>query len=247
MLFRSYSRDYEILAKGNILLKNNFSSIKISEKKTQTINDIWNEEFEKNRSIFNDQVLCFTNFFKKANDVHVNVFFTDYRNVIAERKLPTLQLNIRQVGVSGLTIVHENKQKYVIFALRSKNNMEYPEYLELVPSGNIDKSVLQNEDSVNYIQKLKEEFVEETGTFTGNIKKVYSFCLVYDKIHQVFDVGCIIELEYTLTDLINNFQKVNEYSNPMFVKEIELNEFINNNKEKIVPTSLALLECYLNN
>ena len=70
-----YSRDYEILAKGNILLKNNFSSIKISEKKTQTINDIWNEEFEKNRSIFNDQVLCFTNFFKKANDVHVNVFF----------------------------------------------------------------------------------------------------------------------------------------------------------------------------
>ena len=240
-----FSNDYDISAKGNIVLKNNSFSVKILEKTNRIINDIWNKELEKNHSIFNEQVLCLKNFFKKNNEVHINVFFTDYRNVIAERKYPSLRLNIKQIGVSGIIILNENHGRFVIFSKRSKNNMEYPKYLELVPSGNIDKSVLQNDNLINYIQKLKEEFTEETGTSEDSIKKIYSFCLVYDKINHVFDVGCIIELSYSVLDFIKNFQSVDEYSNPIFVKEEQLNDFIIKNREKIVPSSLALLDCYL--
>ena len=103
------------------------------------------------------------------------------------------------------------------------------------------------QESKKELQKLKDEFEEETGTPASNIKKIKSFCLVYDKINHVFDVGCIIELDYNVTDLINNFQFIEEYSDPILVTETQLREFISENRERIVPTSLALLECFLTN
>ena len=238
--------DFEIIGKGNIIVKcTDPSNQKITSNK-EIIEKIWSEECKrKNYKIFNGDVLSFVGIHSENTDIVVDTKFTEYKNVLASRKKPELQLNIKPVGVSGIIVVEDNAKRFVLFSTRSNNVTEYPGHIELVPSGNIDKSVFLPDGTIDYILKLKEEFHEETGLSSDHIKKVKSICFVYDKKNQVFDVGCLIILHLNKTELIQNFIQVNEYENPEFVPIENLNNFMKINKKNIIPTSLALLKCFL--
>jgi len=239
------NNSYKIIEKGNIILRNNPFSLDIS-KQQEVIEEVWRKESKKNPSIFNADVLSFIDLTKHNDKIYVDVYFTEYKNVIASRKISELQLNIKQVGVSAITFVND-EERYVLFSTRSRNNTEYPEYIELVPSGNIDRSALQKDNTIDYISKLQDEFSEETGMSVKDIKKIQSMCLVYDENNQIFDVGCIIEINVERNEIIKCFKKINEYTTPQFIRENNLSEYIKKNREKIVPTSLAILDCIVDN
>ena len=101
---------YEVIQKGNIVLRNNPFSLDLS-KQQQIIDKTWADELKKNPSIFNGKVLSFIDLKKKNNDVIVDVYFTEYKNILTSRKMPELQLNIKQVGVSAITIINDNGEK----------------------------------------------------------------------------------------------------------------------------------------
>lgn len=237
---------FEIIVRGNVLIKCIDSKNKITTSQKDTIKKIWDKECKiKNYKIFNDEVLSFVDIHKENHNVIVSAKFTEYKNVLASRKKPQLGLSIKQIGVSGIIII-ECKKQFILFATRSTDTTEYPRYLELVPSGNIDKSVLRDNGTIDYISKIKEEFKEETGLSPKYIKQVKSFCFVYDKKNQVFDVVCLIALDIDPKRIIESFKKVSEYKNPQLVPLEDLYNFVRQNKQKIVPTSLAILECFIN-
>ncbi|MEM3008196.1 MAG: hypothetical protein QXW38_09665 [Candidatus Nitrosotenuis sp.] len=239
------NNSFEIVERGNIIIKCVNSSFIVDSKK-DAIQKIWNEECKnKNYKLFNGEALSIVDIHKEGRNIIVNTKFTEYKNILASRKNPQLGLNIKQLGVSGITIV-DHQKKFILFSARSADTTEYPGYLELVPSGNIDKSVLLNDGTVDYISKIKEEFKEETGLSPTDIKDVKSFCLVYDKVNQVFDVGCLIYLDIEVKEIIKSFNKVSEYGIPELVPREALTDFMKQNQQKIVPTSLAILECFIN-
>lgn len=239
---------FEVIQKGNVIVRHVDLSLHISNSNKKIIEDLWSEECKyKKHGLFNGEVLHFIDVKSENNNIIIDAGFTEYKNVLASRKKPELGLNIKQIGVSGIILVEENSKKSVLFSTRTDGVTEYPEHIELVPSGNIDKSILRMDGTVDYISKLKEEFFEETGMPTEYINKIKSICLVYDKNNQIFDIGCLIELNVAKNMILERFAKVNEYKNPEFIPIEDLHDFINKNKKKIVPTSLALLKCFLGN
>lgn len=238
--------DFEVIGKGNIIVRCIDSSNQVINSNKEIIEKIWSEECKnKNYRLFNGEVLFLIDIRYENADIIVDTKFTEYKNVLASRKKPELELNIKQVGVSGIIVVEDDKKRFILFSTRSNDITEYPGHIELVPSGNIDKSVFRSNGTIDYISKLKEEFHEETGLSFDHIKEVKSICFVYDKKNQVFDIGCLIILHLNRTKLIKSFTKVNEYENPEFVPIESLNDFMKRNEKKIVPTSLALLKCFL--
>lgn len=63
--------------------------------------------------------------------------------------------------------------------------------------------------------------------------------------NRIYDVGCVIELNSSRANLIDSFASVKEYETPEFIRIEELTGFINKNREKLVPTSLGILECFM--
>lgn len=236
---------FKIIQKGNVIVKRVDVPNKISDSNKANIEKIWHEEYKnKNSKIFNGEVLSFVDVHSNHGNVAVSATFTEYKNVLASRKKSDLGLNIKQIGVSGITIVTDQKKEFVLFSTRSSDTTEYPGYLELVPSGNIDKSTILKDDTIDYISKINEEFVEETGLSNNDIKKVTSFCFVYDTGNEVYDVGCIIHADAEKNKILEGFSSVSEYKNPKLIPMSSLEEFVGKNQQKIVPTSLAMLECF---
>ena len=226
--------DFEIIGKGNIIVRCTDSSNQIINSNKEIIEKIWSEECKsKNYKIFNGDVLSLIGIHGENADIVVDTKFTEYKNVLASRKKPELQLNIKPVGVSGIIVVEDDKKRFVLFSTRSDDITEYPGHIELVPSGHIDKSVFLSNGTIDYISKLKEEFHEETGLSSDHIKEVRSICFVYDKKNQVFDIGCLIILHLNKTKLIQSFSKVSEYKNPEFIPIESLNDFMKRNKKKL--------------
>ena len=60
----------------------------------------------------------------------------------------------------------------MVFAKRAESITEYPGFLELVPSGSIDKECADTNGVVDYKFKLLSEFVEETGLSKEYVKKI---------------------------------------------------------------------------
>ena len=243
----SINQTYQIVAVGEIVLQCQPREHQIPNDVQQKINKIWKNEYQKkNKKLFNDKVLNFENIIKKNDTTIVNVDYIDYKSVLAERKDPSLNLGFYAVGVSGLVLLRENNLDYVLFALRGANSTEYPYHLELVPSGHLDMSVLQDNGIVDYKKKVRQEFNEETGLSLEFIEKTKSICLAKDIQNRVYDVCCLLQVKGDRKTIISGLQNAAEYTNPTFVPLAKLSDFINLNSKRLIPTSKAILECFLN-
>ena len=237
--------DYEIISKGKIVLKHIIDNENISKELLSKISIYWNDYTKsKNSSVFNDKVLRFVRI-NPNNKNEINVTFTDYKNIIVDRNFLNSSLGFYQVGVSGLILINEQRDNFILFAKRSKNVTEYPNFYELVPSGNLDKSVLDKDGTINFNLKILDEFKEETGLSDSIINNMYSFCFVRDNINHVYDVCCILELNIDRNLLNDSFKNVSEFYSPCFVDVKNLQNFLFEHESKIVPTSKAILQCFL--
>jgi hypothetical protein len=239
--------DSEIITIGKIILKHVKFNDEISEKMKHQISNFWNDFLKsKNKSIYNDQVLRFVRI-NQNNPVEIEVSYTDYKNIIVDREFLNSSLNISQVGVSGLIFNKNGSDSQILFAKRSSTVTEYPNFYELVPSGNLDKSVLSNDGTINYTAKILQEFEEETGLSSSTIQNIIPFCFVRDNKNHVFDACCILKMNIDPKILIDSFKTISEFNSPCFILLENLKSFVNKNESKIVPTSKAIIECFLQN
>ena len=237
--------NYEIIAKGEIILKHITQCENFSEQLQSQISTYWNDYIRsKNKSAFNDKVLRFVRI-NPTNKNMIEVTYTDYKNIIVNREFLNSSLEISQIGVSGLALVKEQNDFFVLFAKRSKAVTEYQGFYELVPSGNLDKSVLDKDETINFRAKILDEFEEETGLPRSAVNNVSSFCLVKDNVNHVYDVCCILELAVDRNSLNDSFKNVSEFHSPCFVDIKNLKNFLNKNDLDIVPTSKAILQHFL--
>jgi len=131
----------------------------------------------------------------------------------------------------------------VVFAKRADNITEYPGFLELVPSGSIDKECADAKGVVDYRSKLLSEFGEETSLSKEYVKRISGFAFVLDINHNVYEICCEILLE-TEKELVAQKFSSKEYNAPVFIATNNLDNFVKSNVASIVPTSMALIEAY---
>jgi len=237
-------KESEIIHKGNLILKNTPRK-NIDNDTLKKISKIWESELKKNnKKLFDGKAFSLVKITPYSNYFEVEGEFIDYKTILTDRKYPALNLEINQIGVSGLTIIKEKNDSFVLFSIRNKSTTEYPGYLELVPSGNLDESVLQKDEIIDYKSKIIQEFEEETGLDKKFLHVVSTIGLVRDNINRVYDVVCLLELSNKINELRTSFKKVSEYKQPLFIKVENLEDFLVENSKKIVPTTKAIIKLH---
>jgi len=232
---------FTIVHVGQVILKNISLSQPINYDK-EKIDKIWNEKYKKiNNTIFNDKVLTFHDSFINGKILTVTGKYEDYSLVISSREDSSLKLNIKQIGVSGAILLNDTSGLSLLFAIRSVNSTEYPGFLELVPSGNLDTIILKKNGQIDYIEKIFQEFQEETGLSNDVLKNVSCIGLVFDPQNQVYDVCCLLEITSSKNEIIKSFEKVSEYVQPKLIPVNTLSDFVKKNRKKITPTSLGII------
>ncbi len=242
--------NYEIVAVGNIQLQTTKDPQidGILAQNRDAIEEIWqNTQIEKGGKLFNGTLPNFVGVDKKSlsNHLIIKSHFVEYKSFLAQRKRPDLNLGIRPIGVSGVIVLKEAGKEYVVFAKRANDVTEYPAFLELVPSGSIDKECSDVSGNIDYKAKLLSEFSEETGLPKEYVKEISSFAFVLDTNHNVYDICCKILVESAKELFFSEFKRSKEYQSPVAIAVAELADFIKENHESIVPTSMALIDAYM--
>jgi len=234
-------KEFEIIFIGDTELELKNSKIQINETDYAKIEKIWNNELKRNNKLKNNKVLRFVSLKKFDEKCVIQSQFIEFKYALTDRIDSELNLGIAVFGVSGIIIL-KNKTDSIIFAKRNKNSAEYPNYLELIPSGHLDEST-KIDDTINFKKHLLVEFEEETGISKSNIKKISTLGVIKDKINNVYDVCCVLEIDEERFN-INILENTNdEYYEPTLVSISKLDTFVKENEMRIVPTSKAIIEC----
>jgi len=238
------SPKYEIIESKSCIVTVKPSKNIISPNIQKRINQTW-IKLQKNRKVkfSNDKVLILNSFIIKKGINYISTQFVDYKSIISNKFNPKINLNFNQIGISGMILFKNNNSYYTIFSKRNKNTTEYPNYLELVPSGHIDqKSIIDK--FLKFNSNLINEFIEETNLNNKFIKKILFLCIIRDKQNLVYDICNIIELSINKNIILKHW-KSSEYSKPIFVPISLLPKFIEKNHKNMVPTSIGIIDCYL--
>jgi hypothetical protein len=236
---------FEIISTLPVLLQNSqIRNLSLDQKK---IEKVWlDENTKKSKKLFNDKILTYINSHIQNEKFVVESGYLDYKIILGTKIDSSIKIEIKPIGVSGIIIIKNNSKNYILFSKRSSDTTEYPNSLELVPSGHLDISVLQKNNKIDHVLKLKQEFCEETGLNSDSIDKITPLCFVQDVINHVYDVCSIIEISILKEDLFKSFKNVSEYDEPILIPFSTLENFVNENYDDIVPTSLGILQCFIN-
>lgn len=244
LLKNNISPKYEIIKTNlcNITIKS--SKYRISPQIQKKIDCTWSR-LQKNRCVklSNDKVLIMKSMSTTKQISDISGEFVDYKNIIANKINSKIGLDFKQIGVSGIILFKNNNFYYTIFAKRNKNTTEYPNYIELVPSGHINQK-LNPEKNLNFNLNLRNEFIEETGLDSKIIKKILYLGIIMDKKSCVYDICSIIELNSNKKFILRNF-KSSEYSKPIVIKISSISKFIKKNHNNIIPTSIGIIDLIL--
>lgn len=239
-----YAQAYDIVTTGLVHLKHVTRGFSISPDTSARVERIWTKETAKNPHLFNGQLFTLLGLHKTDKYSIVEGTFIDYKLFLAQLREPLLDLNIKPLGVSGLTILNSKGSRKILFAVRDETTTPYPGYLELVPSGTLSASWLQADGTIDYRAALSEEFSEETGLVPETITRLQPLGLIFDRKNQVYDICIIIDVDVDDQHLLDSIQKVSEYHKPCLVPLEHVPRFVQENAHIIVPTSLALLKLF---
>jgi HAD superfamily hydrolase (TIGR01509 family) len=202
---------------------------------SEKIDQLWNQELKKRPHLHNDSLFAYL----EHDETRALGKFVEYKSYLAQRLAPELkkELKITPLAVSGLLIINN----MIIFGQRSKTVTAYPGFLELVPSGGISQKFLKQDGTIDFPGQLLAELEEELG-FTTDQASLSTFGVVYDENDDCYDIGVEIKLEMNLQELMSSFEKNQEYENLIPISLSQLKNFMLEQKEKLVPTSTALLK-----
>ena len=207
---------------------------------------IWQREMERQKGhLFNGTLLNFVGSEVTEHGIHLFAHFIEYKYYLAKRVSRSLPFDIRPLGVSGITVVEDCSKEKILFAKRSSLVFQYPGFWELVPSGAIDSPGLEGGTTIDYKKMILEEFSEETGLPSGCVQDCCGFAVIYDRNERTFDVGCSLRIRTDSASGLLPLPASEEYHDFKLVALAEISRFIYENEERMVPTSLGLLGCWL--
>ncbi|MEW6202664.1 MAG: hypothetical protein AB1546_11845 [bacterium] len=245
---KKHRTDCEIIGYGNIVVR--WTADRARDKRLArnraAIEKIWREAVEESGGkLFNGLLLNFVGLEKRRTGIEVRGSFVEYKHFIVQRRHPELELGIKPIGVSGIIIFSDSGVENAVFAERGGDTTEYRGFLELVPSGGIDRECADENGIVDYKSKLLSEFAEETGLSNDCIMDISEFAIVLDTKDKVYDICCRISVDARKEIIIKKFRDSKEYKSPVFVPVSELKKFVRSNRKSLVPTSIALVDAFI--
>lgn len=199
------------------------------------IQEIWDQEYIRAQGkLFNGKIFSATNFDGTVLQGH----FVDYKHYVAQVRDPTLfeNLHIQIVSISGYTVANES----ILIGKRAAYVTGFPGHYELVPAGGIDPSVVTNQ-SIDIIKQFKKELREEAGIEESMIKSILPVYLIKYSEREPYEICAKIILA---PEAALNNPRDEEYTELFWMERKRLPEFINNNREIMIPLSLHLLDLF---
>lgn len=196
---------------------------------------LW-EHAKSERELYNGSIFAFESYDNERIFGH----FTEYRYFIATTESPELRdkLKIYPLGVSGATICNE----HVLVGTRDLKLALYPGYLELVPSGSIEKRAYQHGE-VDFFMQLMWELEEEAHLSEKNVQSMQPLGLFYSEDVGVYDLGLRITCnlkEYEMAE----FESSMEYPLLRWMPIEEWEKEMKSPNAKIVPLSKAIWKAH---
>ena len=188
---------------------------------------------------FNGSLLVCSDFRKDEGRIDISGAFTEFRYYYAQNT-SGIDFGLRIMAVSGLTLCEDQ----VIFARRAAHVTTYPGWLELVPSGSIDRSAALDDGTIDFIGKLREEFTEETTLPIDSIHSIEPFAVVYDPAVKIYDIACTIHSHVSKADILAGLHQSDEYTEPVAVPVDTLDTFREQHADDIIPASHAILTAW---
>ncbi|MDK2954764.1 MAG: hypothetical protein PWQ57_260 [Desulfovibrionales bacterium] len=230
-----------ILAEGDFTVRAAAAS-ELAERiacRRAEIDEIWEMGVAESQGrLFNGRLLHFVSATPRQGVVDIQGFFVDYKAFWANRREPSLALDIQPVGVSGLTITQDG---WIMLARRSASVTQYPGRLELLPSGGIDDAHLANGGAIDHHAALLQELAEEAGVASRLCDFVQDLALIEDEDEPVVDLCSVIALTIDRRTAASAFPRNAEYEEPLFMRPWELADFAASREPAVVPTTMALL------
>jgi len=166
----------------------------VNNKKNE-IEQAWEKEQERrNKKLFNGNILNLAIIEQQTADSRLilQCHTVEYKHYLAQRS--GIDLEITPLAVSGIVFYQENNSKIFYIGKRSETVTQYPGYYEFIPSGSIDAKNLVPNQPVDYSKQLIIELKEELSVPVEDIKSHKAFCLIFDEIDRVYDIGIEIEV-----------------------------------------------------
>lgn len=200
------------------------------------IENIWEKELIRTQGkLFNGNLFSADNF----DGIQLYGHFVEYKHFLAQVREPQLfeLLAIKPVCVCGYTVDCD----HILIGKRSDYVTEFQNYYELVPAGGIDTSAIHN-DKIDIIKQLYTELKEEAGIEVSMVKKITpSFLVKYSDV-QPFEICSKIELHDSTRDALGKHDE--EYTELIWIKKNKIREFVEKNREGIIPLSVHLIDLF---
>jgi hypothetical protein len=225
--------DFEIIRADAVRVTWHADDPPISAHQQQLAAQIW---AKKPDHIFNGDLLVHRATLAKDNSLEVSGYFTEYRFYYAQKQSGQ-SFGLTPLAVSGLIICED----HVILARRASHVTSYPGLLELVPSGGLDRDSALDDGLVDFRQKLRDEFAEETRQPTEAILSIDPFALIHDPADPVYDIACRLHLNIGCAQLAAGLAQSDEYGDPVAVPLADLSQWLAAHQGDVIPTSRAIL------
>jgi len=240
-------KTYQIIATGKLSLAhvdNAGIDHRIADNEEE-IERAWRKALEESGGkYFNDPMLSFAGYEKKPGGVDVFGHYVGFKNFIVHIEKPELGLEVIPVGVSGFVVVEDDGERFVVVARKSEITGPYEGYYETIPAGSIDDRCLKDDGTINFREKLLEEFEEESMMPRERVSAVSDLAFILDTEMMVYDVCCALLVRMPREEVLSYMAGSSEYDDPVLVRETELEDFLYSKGEKVVPTSLGMAEVY---
>lgn len=200
------------------------------------IERLWDQELIRtNGKIFNGKLLSATSF---QNDQLIG-HFVEYKNYLAQARNPSLSkiLNIQPICVCSYTVAGND----VLIGKRSDFVTDYRNFYELVPAGGIDPSSISN-NTVDIIQQLKVELKEEAGILESMILNISPKHLIIYPETNSYEICSYVQIDPSIKNM--KLARDEEYTELLWIPKHDLTQFVEKNRDKIIPLSLQLIDLF---
>jgi hypothetical protein len=216
---------------------------KLSADLENEVERLWLAEHNRRgKAIFNGRIMSAST----VSSDGIHGYIVEYRHLIAQRSRPELfkDLQVRPVAVSGLLECADG----IVFGRRADSMTQDAGLWELVPSGGIDTSKINDERhstvKVDFLPQILIELHQEIGIKSSFVSSVKPFCLVDDTDSHTLDIGIAIELPLSYNEILTTHRDTatKEYDKLRLVPRSEINQFIQNEASQLVGVSAALIQ-----
>ena len=232
--------NFEYLLSPEIVVMGDYKNDDYHERVKNHIAEIekaWEKEQERrNKKLFNGNILNLAIIEQQENKLLLQCHPVEYKHYLAQRS--GIDLGITPLAVSGIVFYNQEKDTKIFFiGKRSESVTQYPGYFEFIPSGSIDANNITPNHSVEYTTQLIVELKEELGISVNEVLTQNAFCLIFDEIDHVYDIGIEIEVS---NSIIKTHEA--EYTSAEKLPEKSVSEYMKG--ENIVNTSRKLFEAW---